>query len=82
MSLIASSTGRAGLSTSVPTSTRPSARPVISGSSPSRSSASAKSRITWVWVSSTETTSQIHLRETRSMIASAAIPHAEKCVVS
>ncbi|MFC5834897.1 hypothetical protein [Nonomuraea insulae] len=66
----------------MPTSTRLSARAVISGSSPSRSRASVKPRITWVWVSSTEITSQIHLRETRSMIASAAIPHAEKCVVS
>lgn len=50
--------------------------------SPSASNAAVKAMITWVWVSSAETTSQIHLRDTRSMIASAAIRHRVKCVVS
>ena len=44
--------------------------------------AAVKASSTWVEVSSTETTSVSHLRETRSAMMSTAIPAAVKCVVS
>jgi hypothetical protein len=55
---------------------------VMEVSRPSVSSASVKPSCTWVEVSSTLTISVIHFRETRSSIASTAIPAAGKCVVS
>ena len=41
-----------------------------------------KASSTWVEVSSTETISVIHFRETRSSMISTAMPAAGKCVVS
>jgi hypothetical protein len=80
LSLRASRIGRAGSSTVG--STRLSWRAVMRASSPSRSNASVTTTWTWVEVSSAETTSASHLRETRSSITVAATPALVKWVVS
>jgi hypothetical protein len=80
LSLRASSTGRLGSSTVG--STRPSWRAATSSARPSRSSASQKTTWTWVEVSSADTISASHLRETRSSTTVAATPARVKWVVS
>src|SRR5215207_2168843 len=67
-----SSTGRDGSSTV--RSTRPSWRAATRSSRPSRSNASVKTTWTWVEVSSAETISANHLRDTRSSTTVAAMP--------
>jgi len=75
---------RIGLAwSSTPMSTRPSSwRASTFSSSPSTPRAAVKASSTWVDVSSTETISVIHLRETRSSMISTAIPALVKWVVS
>jgi hypothetical protein len=80
LSLRASRIGRAG--SSQVRSTVPSRRAATCSISPSPSRASQKAAWTWVEVSSTETTSASHLRETRSSIAQTATPARVKWVVS
>jgi hypothetical protein len=80
LSLIASSTGRDGSSTVG--STRPSWRAVTRSSSSSRSNASVNTTWIWVAVSSADTISAIHLRDTRSSTTVAATPARVKWVVS
>jgi hypothetical protein len=80
LSLIASRIGRAGSSTVG--STKPSWRAVMRASSPSRSKASVNTTWTWVEVSSAETISASHLRDTRSSITVAATPARVKWVAS
>jgi len=80
LSLMASRIGRDGSSRL--RSTRPSWRAATSSASPSRSSASQNTTWTWVAVSSADTISAIHLRETKSSITVAATLAWVKCVVS
>ncbi len=78
--LTASRTGRLGSSTVG--SARPSWRALTRSSSPSCSSASVNTTWTWVAVSSAETISASHVRDTRSSVTVAATPARVKWVVS
>jgi len=80
LSLIASRTGRAGSSAVGPA--RPSWRAVVRASSPSRTNASVNTTWTWVTVSSAETISASHVRDTRSSVTVAATLAWVKWVVS
>jgi len=79
LSETASSTGWASAAAGSPT-VSVSAR--ISSSSPSASSARVKSAWTWIEVASAQSIVSIHLRDTRSRIASALVPAAVNAVKS
>ncbi len=70
------------LSSSTLGSTRPSALASTGSRRPSAARASPKMISTWVEVSSAETMSAIHLRDTRSSITVTATPARVKCDVS